>query len=323
MAEQMNKKLLEEKENVEEENSKEEKSEEKSEMEELLETENNKSEQENEEENETDEKKTEDQEDKTTGIADSEVSDLKDVLPVKDEPQVENCIETLKPEPVEEIDDQEDLHEKPLNLVHIAGDILNKEKEEPSPVSLIKIASDIFNTAEQMKKQLMEEKKERLPEKHELSDSDKLEVIKNLMNILVDLRIEPQFPIPWLLSYSENIRKLNADTYLKGAFSRWAWNGLNDSKSDPDELANVAPDSMIQLASDVMADTESQEDVNKLADLIDRYTSNLNAANKLDVQTFEKLSSIVPKEKRNNFDQMTTTLLSLLEKGLFLSFNIP
>lgn len=300
MAEQMNKKLTEEKDKSEEADKSEEK--------EPVETESSKA---NEEE-EVRDKNDETSEEKSEELveADSEGSDLKDVL---------LAAVKLKNEPEEE----SDAAEKPLNLVGIAGGILRKETEQEdeksNPISLIKIASEIFSTAEHMKSMLMEEKNERMAQRPELSDPEKLEVISNLINILVDLRIDPQFPIPWLLSYSEGIRKLNADTYLKGAFSRWAWNGLMDSKSDPDDLTNIPPASMIQLATDVMTDTELKEDTNKLGDVIDRYTSNLNAAGKLDTDTFAKLSAIVPKNKRNDFDQMTTTLLSLLEKGFFLS----
>lgn len=296
MAEQMNKKLTEEKGKSEEAEN--------SEQEEPVETENSKANEE--EENEKDEASKEKSEEPVE--ADSESSDLKDVL----------LAEAL---PKYEPEGESDAAEKPLNLVAIAGGILSKETEQEdeksNPISLIKIASEIFSTAEHMKSMLMEEKNERMAQRPELSDPEKLEVISNLINILVDLRIDPQFPIPWLLNYSERIRKLNAETYLKGAFSRWAWNGLTDPKSDPDDLANIPPASMIQLTTDVMADTELKEDANKLGDVIDRYTSNLNAAGKLDADSFAKLSAIVPKNKRNDFDQMTTTLLSLLEKGFF------
>lgn len=296
MAEQMNKKLTEEKDKSEEaENSEEDES---------VKTENSKANQEEEDKKD----KTSEEKSEEPVEAEPEGSDLKDVLLATNESK-------------EEPEEESEASEKPLNLVAIAGGVLNKEQadesEKSNPISLIKIASEIFSTAEHMKSMLMEEKNERMAQRPELSEPEKLEVISNLINILVDLRIEPQFPVPWLLNYSENVRKLNADTFLKRAFSRWAWNGLTDPKGDSEDFENIPPASMIQLAADVMADTELKEDVNKLGDVINRYMSYLDAAGKLDVDTFAKLSAIVPKDKRNDFDQMTTTLLSLLEKGFF------
>jgi hypothetical protein len=43
--------------------------------------------------------------------------------------------------------------------------------------------------------------------------------------------------------------------------------------------------------------------------------NDLNQENKLDIETFEKLASCIPKLKRNNFNQITNTLLSLFKKS--------
>ena len=53
----------------------------------------------------------------------------------------------------------------------------------------------------------------------------------------------------------------------------------------------------------------------KFVDLIDRYLAEQDKQNKLTPDTFIKLASAVPKEKRNSYDNLMETLLNLLKKG--------
>lgn len=106
-----------------------------------------------------------------------------------------------------------------------------------------------------------------IPEKpkRELSDEEKLEVIKSLTNVLIDMRLEPHFPIVWLVNYMEALNKLRAESYLKAAFSRWAWNVISEMKGNSSDLVEVPPSSMVQLANDVLNDSDcTKSDINKV-----------------------------------------------------------
>lgn len=54
---------------------------------------------------------------------------------------------------------------------------------------------------------------------------------------------------------------------------------------------------------------------------MDRYINELNNESLLDSDTLLQVASTVPKEKRTNFDELTNVLLSVLEKGKFISIS--
>lgn len=189
--------------------------------------------------------------------------------------------------------------EKPTNLINIAGIIMNKSNKTPVDeiASYIKYRNTIRD----------------LIKKKGLSDVDKLNVISTLTMALVESRIDPQFPISWLLLYSNALINLNAEQDVKTVFNRWLWNSIGDLKNNPHEqLTKIAPEVLIQLASDDNSNFENQ----KLIDFIDRYMVDLDRDNKLDVDTFYKLINATPKESRESFDQPTIILISLLKKDL-------
>ena len=87
--------------------------------------------------------------------------------------------------------------------------------------------------------------------KNGASDQDKLNVISLLTNTLVDMRIEPNFPISWLLLYTNALHQMNGDAVTKAAFNKWLWASIGDLKNNPQELSKIPPPVMIQLAHDV------------------------------------------------------------------------
>ena len=156
------------------------------------------------------------------------------------------------------------------NLLNIAGDILvntvkdkdEEEENDSAPSNLIKITGDIFNITGRIEKlsQLIPKKT-----KKELSDKEKLEVIKSLTNVLLDMRVEPQFPIAWLLNYMDVLNKLKVESNVKSAFSRWAWSVISEMKGSSSDLVEVPPSSMVQLSNDVLNDNDwIKSDTNKV-----------------------------------------------------------
>jgi len=135
------------------------------------------------------------------------------------------------------------------NLKGIAGDILTetpRQQDSPSPEvgsHLVQIVGEVIGAEESAQEEV-------------LSDADKLQVIKSLADLFIDLRLEPQFQLSWLLAYTQALEKLNADSYLRAAFARWAWTSLAELKAGADELAEVAPEAMVQLAGDMANDYE-------------------------------------------------------------------
>ena len=127
-----------------------------------------------------------------------------------------------------------------LGLKQVVSAIL--EKNHPQSEHLKSIASDILidiTTA---------------TTKPHLTDSDKLHVIKSLADLFIDLRLEPQFQLKWLLAYIQVLERLKADSYLRSAFARWAWTALAEVKVSADELAEVEPDDVVKLAHEIAAD---------------------------------------------------------------------
>lgn len=55
----------------------------------------------------------------------------------------------------------------------------------------------------------------------------------------------------------------------------------------------------------------------KFIDLTDKYLAELNEKDALTPETFLKLASTVPKEKRESFDNLMDVLLNLLKKSIF------
>ena len=148
------------------------------------------------------------------------------------------------------------------NLKDIAGDIL----AEPNHSNLKNITADILgNSVENDSKKATNQEQPMRPKPkaaNPVSDLEKIEVIKNLTTILIDLRIDPQFPIPWLMLYSDFLNNLKADTYLRVAFTHWIWNALTDTKLDSKELIEITPEALIQLANEILLDIDYKNEIN-------------------------------------------------------------
>ena len=147
------------------------------------------------------------------------------------------------------------------NLKDIAGDIL----AEPSHSNLKNITADILgNSVENDSKKgtNQEPMKAKTKAANLVSDEEKIEVIKNLTTILIDLRIDPQFPLPWLMLYSDFLNNLKAETYLRVAFTHWIWNALTDPKLDSKELIEITPEALIQLANEILLDIDYKNEIN-------------------------------------------------------------
>ena len=154
---------------------------------------------------------------------------------------------------------KDDDHSMPSNLVNIASDI----RGQASTSNLKNIASEVRDNdrSSQQPEEIASYIKYRnslrsLLEKNGVSDHDKLNVINVLTNTLVDLHIEPHFPIAWLLMYSNALHNLNADASTKVAFNRWLWASIGDLKNSPQELSKIPPPVIIQLAHDVKNNNE-------------------------------------------------------------------
>ncbi len=176
------------------------------------------------------------------------------------------AIEEEKPLGLIEIVDQVlDSDNKSSDLIHIGDQIISEksltvneaalENNEIKPINLIGIASNIFSKSNELTS----------VSKSMISDKEKLDIIRNLINIFIDLRIDPEFPISWLLLYAEELNRLNADSYLKSTFIRWCWNALNGLKPNSNELSEMLPSTFIHLVNEVLYDTDTNKnDLNKV-----------------------------------------------------------
>ena len=140
------------------------------------------------------------------------------------------------------------------NLINIADEIRENEK----PANLINIASLIMNKHEDPVEELASYLKHRhhlrtLIEANGVSEEDKLNFISVVIQALVESRVEPLFPLPWLLIYSSALHSLNADSSIKATFNRWIWASLSDLKNNAHELSTIPPPVIIQLTRDVSA----------------------------------------------------------------------
>jgi len=121
----------------------------------------------------------------------------------------------------------EETYQEPDNLKSIAGDILVEASSKPS---------------------------RKTAKNSNLSDSEKVQIIKSLADLFIDLRLEPQFQLKWVLAYTQALKKLKADSYLRLAFARWSWTSLAEAKTGADELAEVEPNAVLQLADEMAND---------------------------------------------------------------------
>jgi hypothetical protein len=203
---------------------------------------------------------------------DSDESDVKPVslISVASEVMGKNA-EEVKPSNLINVAGEILDHEKPINLIDVAGEILDQEKpsnlikvtgeildkDEPKPTNLIDVAGEILAAPKQSSSapQIAEiiSNSSKKPNRQ-----DVLKVIQSITNTLNDLKIEPQFPLPWLLQYVNQLHELNADPDVKAAFNRWTWNAINDSKNSGIDLSEVKPEVMVQIAKDAGTD-ESQD----------------------------------------------------------------
>lgn len=164
-----------------------------------------------------------------------------------------------------------DRSDKPQNLINMMSDILyssssagskpssssnqsaqkeDKSDDHTAKGNLVKIMSDVLKPEEKPKLQ-----------KKNLNDKEKLEVVTDVTKQLKELRIDPPFPMPWLMVYLENLNKLDADDDVKSTFSKWATDALNklnlNNEADTNELSAVDPSVMIKLANDVLSKDDS------------------------------------------------------------------
>lgn len=253
-------------------------------------------------------------------------------------------------------DNKDDDEPKPLNLISIAGELKKKEGQEAAVSSIadaikeskddsssssddepdLKLVANLVNIATELKAK--DEKsgsskpsggasnlidiaadilKPGGSSSQARTDEDRLKIIKTLIGTLADLRIEPDFTLPWLLTYMSGLQKLKADEPTKSKFNKWAWEAFHDPRSassNSADLKNVPPEVMIQFARDI-SDKAKDRDIEKLADLIDRYMTDLDKDNKLDLDTAVKLASVIPKDKRKNFDPLTVNLVNAYSKS--------
>ena len=171
--------------------------------------------------------------------------------------RVSNKFEKLVDDSPDEIDDE---NSSPVNLIGIADAVLNENKK---PLNLINIADDILVS------------KTATP-KLQLSNEEKLDIITNLTNTIVELRFDPKFPISWLLIYLNTLHDLNADSSLKSIYNRWTWTAINDLKSNSQELSAIPPSLMIKMVQDISAyDDVSNNEYEKV--IIIKIETNLNA----------------------------------------------
>ncbi len=193
-----------------------------------------------------------------------------------------------------------------LNLIQMASDILEAESKiydaNESNLNLIHIADNIFSINKKNTK-------------IELNNEEKLNLINNLTNTINEMRFDPKFPVSWLLVYLNVLNELNAESNLKSTFNRWTWNSINDLKSNSQELSSMPPQVMIKLAQDIAAyEGTTNSEYEKLTDLIDRYIIDCQNDKKLTPDVFIQLVSSIPKEKQNNYDNITLFVINLLEK---------
>jgi len=149
-------------------------------------------------------------------------------------------------------DKQSDDDDDASNLKSIASDILvdvavvveGEEDNNENRGSLIKIVGDIYKITTKQTKI------------HVQPHPDKLQVISTLTNIFIDLRIEPQLTLAWLLAYTTALNNLNADKYLTTAFVRWAWTALTELNTNSNELGLLAPNDMVMLTNSVCNDLD-------------------------------------------------------------------
>ena len=171
---------------------------------------------------------------------------------------------------------------KPSNIIQMAGDILGlkpksddekkaeeekkdekkAEESNPSKSNLVSIMSDVL-------KPKPKPRKERKP----LDNPEKLKAITDVTKLLNELKVDPPFPMPWLMLYLNELNNLGADDEVKSAFNRWAWDALQDAnanKDDDSELGSVPPSIMIQLANDLAPKEEKDKDKEKEKDKEDK-----------------------------------------------------
>jgi hypothetical protein len=113
------------------------------------------------------------------------------------------------------------------------------------------------NVAEEEEKKPTEPKKALREPKRLVPDEEKIKILSSLSKTLQDAQINPQFPITWLLFYTNALHQLNADPEVKSAFHKWTWNSLNNIKTSSNELSSIPPSVMIQLAQDVAGKDET------------------------------------------------------------------
>jgi hypothetical protein len=173
----------------------------------------------------------------------------------------------------EQLDKDED-SVKTLNLIKMASDVLlveeNLEKyaeENDKPSNLIAIADDILvdstetphnslsagDILERNDNEIKRTEENLSTPGTQLDDKEKLNIIKQLTNIIVELRFDPKFSLSWLQVYLNSLHEIKADAHTKSTFNRWTWNAINDLKGNPQELTAIPPAVMEKMVEDIAA----------------------------------------------------------------------
>ena len=134
---------------------------------------------------------------------------------------------------------------KPNSLIDVMREVMSSEKKS---ANLLKIASQIMG---------------RMPSNNDASSSptqqqdnagaEALPIVEKLVNTLADLRIETDFPIPWLFTYVDAMHRLGADPRVKLAFHNWIWSALQSEPSEHN-LSAIRPSVMGEMLKTVTHD---------------------------------------------------------------------
>ena len=142
------------------------------------------------------------------------------------------------------------LHKQPNEEKQEANENSEKQddkKKEDEPSILATIVEEINNQDNDNKKS------------SNVSNADKLEAVRTLTGTLNELRVEPQFALPWLLTYLNGLQAHEADEATTAAFSKWAWAAFSEPSAAHADLSGVPAPVMVRFAHDIAAKANDQD----------------------------------------------------------------
>jgi hypothetical protein len=157
-------------------------------------------------------------------------------------------------------DSEED---KKNNLLQMTADIL---ETEPKPRNLIKIAKEVKKTDEDADNERSKKSNYIFPKKKiARTNDDKIKLIKQILDVFNEQKVEPVLPIPWILNYAkivhDNDTNTDADTEendLKSSLRKWVWNSIvNNNNEEEQDLSKLSPDIVEQLSKDIQSKPNS------------------------------------------------------------------